>query len=52
MACWASLAFGPVASASLAATPAWNFSHTRGTPKKAVGRTSRRFSSSLSMDSA
>ena len=32
------LALSPVASPSLAATPSWNFSHTRGTAKNRVGR--------------
>jgi hypothetical protein len=42
----------PVASASLAAMPACIFSQIRGTPKNVVGRTSRRLSASLSIDSA
>ena len=47
-----SLALTPVAWASLAVTPAWNFSQMRGTPKITVGCTSRRFSGTFSIDSA
>ncbi len=47
-----SFALAPVAWESSPATPAWNFSHTRGTPKNSVGRTSLRFSRSTSIDSA
>ena len=42
----------PVASASLAATPAWNFSQMRGTPKNTVGWTSLMLSGTFSIDSA
>ena len=41
-----------LASAPLIVTPAWSFSQIRGTAKNRVGWTSRRFSWTVSMDSA
>ena len=41
-----------LAWAPAACMPAWIFSHTRGTPRKRCGRTSRRFSGSFSRLSA
>ena len=42
----------PVVSPSFAVIAAWNFSQILGTPKNTVGRASRRFSGTFSIDSA